>query len=128
MNIEQIKKIIQDYEELEKLTIFKIKVIESLDNKYNTSRGIENISFYGDDISVTCNDTCMGCYDSLSFNFPLNWLSKTDSELGEIVIMEKELRVERERKLMEERILNEKKRSEERELEQYKKLKSKFEN
>jgi len=63
----------------------------------------------------------------LSFTFPIAWLSKTDAELEELVVIQRELKAEKERKAKEEKQLKEKKELEQRELEQYKRLKAKFE-
>ena len=127
MELKEIKEIVNRYEELCQLAIEKIKMIEKLDSEYTTSRGIEDISFYDDLVSVTCDNTCRGCYDIRSFNFPITWLSKTDAELEEIVVIRRELKAEKERKAKEEKQLKEKKEIEQRELEQYKRLKAKFE-
>ena len=127
MNLEQINEIITNYDKLYALAKSKIEVIEKLDSQYNTARGIEDISFYDDVVSVTCDDTCMGCYDSLSFAFPIAWLSKTDAELEELVVIQREFKAEKERKRKEEKQLKEKKEAEQRELEQYQRLKAKFE-
>ena len=127
MNLEQINEIIANYDKLYALAKSKIEVIEKLDSQYNTARGIEDISFYDDVVGVTCDDTCMGCYDSLSFTFPIVWLSKTDAELWELVVVQREFKVEKERKAKEEKQLKEKKEAEQRELEQYQRLKAKFE-
>lgn len=127
MKLEEIKEIIHNYEKLYELATEKIKVIEKIDAEYTTSKGIEIISFYDDTVSVTCDDTWMGCYDTRYFNFPIGWLSKTDAELEELVVTQRELKAEKERKEKEEKRLKEKKESEQRELEQYQRLKAKFE-
>ena len=127
MNIEYINEIIANYDKLYALAEYKIKVIEQLDDQYHTARGIEKISFDGDIVWVQCDDSCRGCYDSLSFEFPIAWLSKTDAELEELVVIERELKAEKKRKDKEEKQLKEKKESEQRELEQYQRLKAKFE-
>jgi len=123
MNLEQINEIIANYDKLYALAESKIEVIEKLDSQYNTARGIEEISFDGDVVWVKCDDSCKGCYDSLSFTFPIAWLSKTDAELEELVVIQRELKSEKERKAKE----KEKKEAEQRELEQYQRLKAKFE-
>ncbi len=127
MNLEQIEEIITNYDKLLDLTKSKIGVMEKLDPQYNTARGIEEISFDGDVVCVKCDDSCRGCYDSLSFTFPIAWLSKTDEELGELIMIQRELKAEKERKAKEEKQFKEKKEAEQRELEQYQKLKAKFE-
>lgn len=128
MNLKQIKEIITNYDKLYALAESKIKVIEKLDSQYNTARGVEEISFDGDVVWVKCDDSCRGYYSSLSFTFPIDWLSKTDAELEELVVIARELKLEKERKAKEEKQLKEKKEAEKRELEQYQKLKAKFES
>lgn len=128
MKLEEIKDIIDNYEKLYQLATSKIEVLEKLDSHYSTLRGIENISFYDDVVSVSCDNSCMGCYDTHSFSFPIIWLSKTDSELEEIVIIQKEFNAENKRKLKEEKELKEKQEKEQRQLEQYQLLKAKFEH
>lgn len=127
MELKEIKEVVNNYEKLYQLATEKIKVIERLDPEYTTSSGIEDISFYDDVVRVTCNDTYMGCYDTRSFSFPIAWLAKTDTELEEIVVILRELKAEYERKAKLEKQLKEKKESKQRELEQYKRLKAKFE-
>jgi len=127
MNIDKINETISNYDKLVALATSKIKIIEKLDNLYNTARRIEDIYFCDDLVNVVCDDTRMGCYDTIYFDFPLEWLSKTDSEIEEIVLIEKELRFEKERKAKEEKKLKEKKDAEQLEFEQYKRLKDKFE-
>lgn len=125
--LKEIKEIINNYEKLYQLATEKIKVIEKLDSEYTTSRRIEDISFYDGAVSVTCDDSSMGCYDTRSFNFPIAWLAKTDAELEEIVVIHRELKAEKKRKAKQEKQLKEKEEVEQRELEQYKRLKAKFE-
>lgn len=93
--LKEIKEIINNYEKLYQLATEKIKVIEKLDSEYTTSRRIEDISFYDGAVSVTCDDSRMGCYDTRSFNFPIVWLAKTDAELEEIVVIYRELKAEK---------------------------------
>ena len=128
MQLEEINKIIDNYKKLYDLAVAKIEVIEKLDTEYHTARGIEDIDFNNDSVWVKCDDSCMGYYDSLSFVFPTEWLTKTDLELETIVV---KARKDRERlalkKQREEKKLKEKKREQE-EFERYQKLKAKFEN
>ena len=128
MKLEQIKDIIDNYEKLYQLASSKIEVLEKLDSQYSTLRGIEDISFYDDVVSVSCDNSCMGCYDTHSFSFPIIWLSINDSELEEIVIIQKEFNAENKRKLKEEKELKEKQEKEQLQLEQYQLLKAKFEH
>ena len=79
---EEILKIINNYNELIELAKKKIEVLEIIDKgRFNTSKGIEKVSFYDDMVDVICDDSCRGCYDSLSFSFPIYYLSLTDDEL-----------------------------------------------
>lgn len=127
-NLEQIKEVINNYDNLITLVKAKIKVIEKIDIKYNTSRGIEGICFSSDNkVSVTCDDSFMGCYDSLSFNFPLEYLTLSDDELILVVTKAKKDRVANEKLIKQQKELKEQKDKEQRELEQYEKLKQKFE-
>lgn len=130
MNLEQINELIINYNKLIDLAKSKIKVIEGIDSQYNTARGIEEISFDIDTktVYVKCDDSCRGCYDSLSFEFPIEWLSKTDLELWEIVKSAMESRKAKARLDAEEKKNKEKIEAEQRELEQYKRLREKFEN
>ena len=124
-----IEKIIRDYDDLLELAKNRLKIIEIADNKYNTARGVEDISF---DINTTpyvcvkCDDSCMGCYDSLSFSFPLHWLSLSDEELKNVVIKEKIDEIKKEKLKNEALILRRQKEKEQQELRQYKRLKEKF--
>jgi len=127
MTKEEIELVIINYDKLIKLAKEKINVIQELDNKYNTARGIEEISFEGNMVYVKCDDSCRGCYDSLYFNFPIDYLSIDNQELQKIVINAKELEIESKRIAEEEKQLKEKQATALRELEQYRKLKAKFE-
>lgn len=126
MNIEEIKEVISNHEKLYEVATDKIAFISKLDPEYNTGRGIEDISFYEYSVSVICNDTCTGCHDTHSFSFPTIWLTKTDSELEEIVVAEKELREEKSRQLKEQTELENKRKKDEQDLKEYNRLKSKF--
>lgn len=128
MNLEQINEIITNYNILHNLAISKINVLEKLDKKYRTGNYIEKITFGDDEVFVYCDDSYRDCYDTLSFSFPITWLSKADAELEELVLIEKELNAEKERKAKEEKQLEEKKKTEQRELEEYQRLKAKFES
>ena len=103
--------------------------MEELDNQFNTARGIEDISFDEEgSVYVRCDDSCRGCYDSTSFSFPLNYLSLNDDELKSVIEQAKAKRIEEERVKKEQKELKEQQDKEKRELEQYKKLKEKFEH
>lgn len=93
MNIEQINKIISDYEALNDLVKSKVAVLEKLDrDEYDTARGIETIEFEGDSVYVRCDDSSWGSQDYTSFKFPIIWLTQPDEAMVEQVTIEKELR------------------------------------
>lgn len=127
MKLEEINEIVSNYYKLVVLAKEKIKIIEEFDSQYCTARGIEEISFESDYVNVKCDNSCRGCYDTLYFSFPISFLTKNEDELKNIVIYDKELRLEKERKAKEESKLKEKQDAEQRDLEQYKRLKEKFE-
>ena len=82
--LEQIKKVITDYDKLVVLAKYKTKIMEELDDKFNTARGIEKISFDGEGlVYVTCDDSCRGCYDSKSFRVEEEQAKKKQNELKE---------------------------------------------
>lgn len=127
-NLEQIKEVINNYDKLIQLVYTKIDIMKKIDYKYNTARGIECINFYGDNsVSVICDDTCMGSYDTFSFSFPLDYLSLSDDKLKEVIEQDKVKRIEEERLKKLENELKRQKDKEQQELELYKKLKQKFE-
>lgn len=126
MNKEQIEEIISNYSKLNALAKSKIKLIEEIDSQYDTARGIEDIEIDLHEVCVRCNDSCRGHYDYFIYTFPTEWLSKSDSELQEIVLNEKKLREERELRKKEEKRLEENRKKEQMELELYEKLKVKF--
>lgn len=128
MNLKQIENTISDYNTLIDLTKSKIKILENVDEMlYGTGNGVEKISFIDDAVSVRCDDSWRGCYDSLSFEFPIKWLSKSDDELEQIVTMKRELRYEEARQYKEEMALKQNGEKEKREWEQYQALKTKYE-
>lgn len=129
MTQEQIKEVITNYDKLIELVKSKVAIMSEIDNKYHTARGIESIDFYSDDdVSVTYDDSCRGCYDSSSFSFPLHYLSIADEDLKLVVQTVLTERLEEERIKKE---LNQKKEQvdkEQKERQQYLKLKEKFEH
>lgn len=126
MKVDEIRETLINYYKLVELAKCKINVLCLTDDKYNTAKGVTDISFYGDIVSVTCDDSSMGYYDSLSFNFPLIYLSIDDVELHKVVLEEKENRLEKERIEKEKQKLKEENDKELREKEYYEKLKIKF--
>lgn len=81
MELKEINHIISEYEKLHTLTVSKIQIMEQVDGRYSTRKGIEQISYEDGYVNVSCDDTCMGCYDSHSFGFPVEWLTLSDEEL-----------------------------------------------
>lgn len=127
MKLEQIKEIINQYEELNKLARQKIAIMEEHDyDVYNTAKGIEEISFEDEIVYVRCDDSCMGCYDFLSFSFPLSLLALNDEELAVEIKRREE---EREQKKKEEEENNKRREIEKRkeqDLETLRRLKEKY--
>lgn len=129
MNIEQINKILSDYDVLIDLVKSKVVVLEMIDrSEYDTVRGIDKIQFEGESVYVTCDDTSWGCADYSYFEFPIIWLAKTDEELVEIVENNKKVRLETQR--IKQAEIDEKVQLEnqKREINEYNRLKAKFES
>ena len=126
--IEQINKIIDEYDAMYNHACHVIEVISSVDGEYDTNKGIEEMSFYKDSVHVNYDDTCMGCYDSGSFIFPIEFMCMTDDDLRDAAVKAKAQRKaeiaaknsEKEKKDMLDR--------EQRERNEYNRLKRKFEN
>ena len=124
--MEEILNTIRAYNELHNLVYQKIEIMSKLDNKYDTSKGIENIDIDVESVFVTCDDdSCMGSYDSYSFSFPTLWLSLEDEAL-EVVI--EEVKNEELRKREELTKMRKAKDKEKHELAEYERLRNKFEN
>lgn len=124
MKKEIILQIINEYKELYSYAEKFSKFLSTLSNKYDNYRGVENIIFDGNEVVVTVDDTCRGCWSTHSFSFPMEWLSMTEDEVkNQIEILN---RVEENRKIED---LEKKKQKEEiHEYNKYLLLKSKFEN
>jgi hypothetical protein len=130
MDIEEIYSILDKYNDLLEITYNTIHKLEKIHfAKYNTARGIENIEFNDikNIIYVTCDDSFRECYDTMSFSFPMEWLTKSELELTELVTKELELdaEIKRVKKIQKEE--EEKRRKEENDLAEYNRLKTKFE-
>ena len=125
--LEEIKEVINNYDKLIVLAKAKIKIMKEIDSNYNTAKGIEEISFDDEIVYVQCDNSCRGCYDSMDFSFPLNYLSLNDDELKKSVEQEKTNRLAEEAAEKERKKLKEEQDKEKREFEQYQKLKEKFE-
>ena len=121
----EIQKTITDYDTLIDLVNALAKKLQDIDYaKYNNARGITDIEFGGDIVYVTCDDTCMGCSDYLSFSFPLEFLWLDDTTVEARVIADKIRRAELAHQKKE--IANLERRSHE--LAEYIRLKAKFES
>lgn len=129
MNLEKINQMIEDYDSLINLVKSKIEILESLDSQeyYTGHRGIESISFEEGKVHVSCDDTFRGCRDWVSFEFPIEWLLKTQEELKVIVLKEKEQRVQDKMKKQEEARIKAQEEKEQQDFLKYQQLKKKFE-
>lgn len=128
MNIEQIKEIASNYKNLIELVEEKIVVIECADSKgYYAGRHIDSIKFVDNFVEVTSYDNFANERDSHYFTFPIEWLTKTDSELKEIVVQQKEEREKEEQEIEKQNQEYYAKKTEQKEFEQYQLLKAKFE-
>lgn len=128
MNIEQINDIVSKYNDLYELAYNKIELVSKIDSFYSINRGIERLSFEDKSIYVEYDDTCMGCYSTDSFYFPIEWLTLSDDELKQTVLKAKEERLEKERLAKEEKERKERLAKEEKERKDYLRLKNKYEN
>ena len=126
--INEINEAINSYEGLLTLTKKTIDVLEYHDKDlYGTNDQIERIDFDSpEEVCVKYNGGDRYDIDYDYFSFPLEWLTKTDEELKEIVITQKKLRLEEERKKNKERLSDYNKIVEQREREIYNKLKVKY--
>ncbi len=127
-NLNEIKEVLSKYDNLIELAKSKVAILENIDPKqYDTARGIQDVEFYDNSVTVTCDNSSRGCYDMTSFSFPLHFLSLSDEDLKDKVEKEKIERVEALIKKEEERKLKEEEVKEQMEIEQYRRLKEKYE-
>lgn len=129
MNLAEIQTTLEKYQELVKLTRRKIAIMEKHDyDTYNTAKGIEDIYFEDENetVHVRCDDSCMGCYDSLSFNFPVRFLALGDEELAAEIERRVDEREQRKKVEEENRRMRENEKRKEQELETLRKLKEKY--
>lgn len=68
----------------------------------------------------------MGCYDSLSFSFPLEYISFSDEKLKEVVKSDLDKRIESDKLKKEENRLKEEENKAKKEFEDYQRLKMQF--
>lgn len=131
--LEQIQETVKKYNDLIVLIKEKIKVAAKADQRlYNTHRGIESITFEQDGngvdkVWVVCDDSFRGSYDTESFWFPLSYVTLSDDEL--MVKVAEDLELTRVREALEKlkKLDDQKAAEEQRELEQYNKLRAKYE-
>ena len=129
MKAEKIQQIIEDYNALEDHTLKVINKLGMLDSKmYSIKRGIDNITFDKKEIGVECDYSWGGDRDTHYFYFPTSFLSMTDKQLEQAVVVEKEKREEEERKKKQQIEKELRLKQEQQERLQYEKLKKKFEN
>lgn len=127
-NLESVRQVIALYLRILEQAKSQITILEKLDyEKYSTFRGIEEITFNDGLVNVKCDDTCRGCYDTHYFDFPLEWMDKSEEELSIILKEAREKEEETKRKAQEEKKAKEEKEREQREMETYLRLKEKFE-
>lgn len=127
MELNEINKIIADYDNLIRTVESKVVVLEKLDSIYHTARGIDEVYFENDRVYVHCDNSFRGFTDTLYFDFPIQWLTKTDDELKQLVIDERDAREKKEREIKERKLLEENKRKEQSDYDLYLKLKHKYE-
>jgi hypothetical protein len=133
MTQEQIRKTIEDYNQLERHVKDTVEKMGDLDKKYWLYRGIVKITFYEkeeykDIVDITYDDTCFGCYGEGSFSFPIGYLSMTDEELNIAIASAKRIEYEKEKQFLEDKKKRESELKELNDRLEYERLKDKFEN
>ena len=86
MNISQIKDIISKYDSLSELVKEKLTFMQKISKKYDTHDGILDIFFYGDTVEIEYCDF----YSMNTFEFPIQFLTMSDSELKQAILELKE--------------------------------------
>lgn len=124
MDLQEINKIIHEYDQLINLVKSKINIISLLDSEYSTYSEIEQILFSNSNVVVICNSHNMGYNSTETFEFPIKWLVESEENLESIVLNAKELRVQQE-KLKEKELATQKELKEKYE---YERLRKKFES
>lgn len=123
MNIEEINDVIKKYNILYEYAENTIQIMGILDEKYKTSKGIEQITFDEDTVNVVCDDTCRGCYDTFSFSFPIIWLTLNNEQLKSVITTLRE--IENDKKAHEEEL--KKQQEQKKEYEKFLELRDKYE-
>jgi archaellin len=124
MDLQEINKIIHEYDQLINLVKSKINIISLLDSEYSTYSEIEQILFSNSNVVVICNSHNMGYNSTETFEFPIKWLVESEENLESIVLNAKELRVQQ-KKLKEKELATKKELKEKYE---YERLRKKFES
>ena len=124
MDLQEINKIIHEYDRLINIVKSKINLISFLDSEYSTYSEIEQILFSNSNVVVICNSHNMGYNSTETFEFPIKWLVESEENLESIVLNAKELRVQQE-KLKEKELATQKELKEKYE---YERLRKKFES
>ena len=88
--LNQINEVITNYNKLILLAEAKINILSEVDDKYDTARGIEEITFKSDKVHVRCDDSVGGFDDSISFSFPMSYLALNDNDLQIVVMVAKQ--------------------------------------
>jgi hypothetical protein len=133
MNKEQIKLFIDSYEPMMKLIEETANKLEKVDYEaWGTGRGIVNSTvdtWQGlTTVNIAYDTSCMGCYSEDSTSFPADWLLLSDEELIRVATEDRDERRRVEKEKAKAKKDKEKADKEAKELEQYEKLKAKFEN
>lgn len=124
MDLQEINKIIHEYDRLINIVKSKINLISFLDSEYSTYSEIEQILFSNSNVVVICNSHNMGYNSTETFEFPIKWLVESEENLESIVLNAKELRVQQ-KKLKEKELATKKELKEKYE---YERLRKKFES
>lgn len=127
MTLEKILNTIAEYEALKELVEHTVTSLQKFSNDYNTAKGIEQIWFDEKEVAIVCDDSCCGSYSTHTVEFPLEWLTKTEEELKEIIGDKKQKEEQLRKQKEEERQRKEKEEEEKKQRELYMRLKAKFE-
>ena len=120
MTLEQINKIVEDYESLLQLIRVKAKILLEYDpQKYS------NID-YAENISIKDNEVWLEIVYGVSVDFPLEWLALDDESLKETLLLAKEEDLRQKELFNLKRLLNEQEAKDLKELQEFERLKKKF--
>ena len=120
MTLEQINKIVEDYESLLQLIRVKAKILLEYDpQKYS------NID-YAENISIKDNEVWLEIVYGVSVDFPLEWLALDDESLKETLLLAKEEDLRQKELFNLKRLLKEQEAKDLKELQEFERLKKKF--